>query len=70
MKKTQLKEYRAKSVAELRNDAQKLQATLSEVSVKIASSQEKNLKAKKNLRKDLAQILTVIKEKALKKEDK
>ncbi len=70
MKKAQLKEYKAKSVSELHKEAQKLQATLAEISVKIASSQEKNLKARKNLRRDLAQILTLAKEKELKKEIK
>ncbi len=70
MKKTQLKEYRTKTVADLKSEADKLKATLAEISVKIASSKEKNLKARKNVRRDLAQVLTLINEKNKKKEDK
>ncbi len=70
MKKIQLKEYRTKTVKELKKEADKLKATLADISVKIASSKEKNLKVGKNIRKDLAQIMTLINEKNKNKEDK
>ncbi|MCH7729924.1 50S ribosomal protein L29 [Patescibacteria group bacterium] len=65
MKKNDLNSLRAKTVAELRKEAAKRQVELSSFYAKIKAGQEKNLKRAKNARRDLAQILTLIRQKEL-----
>ena len=65
MKKKDLQSLRSKSIKELRKMAFDKKLEASEAFVKIKSGQEKNLKKVKNLRTDIAQILTAIKEKEI-----
>lgn len=65
MKKKDLQSLRSKSIKELKKTVTDKKLEASEVFVKIKSGQEKDLKKVKNLRTDIAQILTVIKEKEI-----
>lgn len=65
MKTKDFKDLKTKEVKELRKNANDLVLQLSKIKAKIASGQEKNLKGAKNLRRDIARILTLIKEKEI-----
>ena len=65
MKKKDLQETRSKDLQKLKDEADGKRLTISKASVEIKGSKEKNLKKVKNLRKDLAQTLTVIREKEI-----
>jgi|GEM_PF-930914 ribosomal protein L29 len=65
MKIKDLKDIRTKEMKEIRNLIGKKKIELLELMVKIKSGGEKNLKKVKNLRKDIAQILTIKREKEL-----
>jgi len=60
MKKHQLKELKKSSKEDLQKKADNLRAEIAQNSVKITAGRESNLKLIKNLRQDLAQILTLI----------
>ena len=62
MKKTELKNLKTKNLKDLEKFAKDKKLEIAKVLVKIASGQEKNLKKAKNLRRELAQTLTIIKE--------
>ena len=62
MKKTDLKNLRAKKVKELKDTVSKKKLEIAKILAKISAGQEKNLKKAKNLKKELAQTMTVIKE--------
>lgn len=70
MKKKDLKALRSKSANELRKMANEKRQKANKAFVEIKTGQEKNLKEVKNLRKDIAQILTVLKEKEIVEEEK
>lgn len=61
MKKRELEELRKSKMEDLQKKATELRAEIVQNSVKIAASEVTNLKLVKNLRKDLAQVLTLIK---------
>ncbi len=63
MKKRDLKNLRNKTVEELKNELSNLTRKRIEVQVKIISGKEKNLKAVSNLRRDIARVATLIREK-------
>lgn len=62
MKKTDLKNLRAKKVKDLKDTVSKKKLEIAKVLAKISAGQEKNLRKAKNLKKDLVQTLTLIKE--------
>lgn len=62
MQKTELKKIRAENPEELAKSIQGKKLEIARILAKISSGQEKNLKKAKNLKRDLAQVLTVIKE--------
>jgi len=68
MKKNKLKEIRLKTEEELKKEAEQIVQEITRLRLEIAASKIKNVKAVKNLKKDLAQIKTIIKEKGLKNE--
>lgn len=63
MKKNKLKEKRDLKPEELKKEADSLSAQLVKIRLEIASGRLKNKRAAKNLRRDRAQILSIIKEK-------
>lgn len=65
MKKEELKKLRAKDMKELEKVLNESQKQLGESSLKIVGAKEKNLKKVRNLRRDIAQILTIVREKEL-----
>ncbi len=68
MKKTELKELRTLNLKELETRLASLKKKWLETQVKISVGEEKNIKAARNLRRDIAQILGIITQK--KKESK
>lgn len=71
MKKTQLAKFREKKIVDLKKDVSEKKLEFLKVTADMKSAREKNLKKAKNIRRDTAQILTVLREKELlKKESK
>jgi len=68
MKKRELGELRELKVEELVKRVEGLRKDLDEVKVKIAVGEERNKKAAKKLKRDLAQILNIIAQKENKDE--
>jgi len=62
MKKKELKDLRTKEAKDLRKILSERQKELLAKNVELTSGKEKNLKASRNLRREIAQVLTVIKE--------
>lgn len=62
MKKTDLKSWRGKKVEELKKVVIEKRLLTLKTMVKVKAGQEKNLKKAKNLKKELAQMLTIIRE--------
>lgn len=62
MKKTELKGLRVKTAEELKKTISKKKLEIAKILAKISAGQEKDLKKARNLKKDLAQTLTVIRE--------
>lgn len=60
MKKRELGEMRELKAEELVKRAEGLRKSLAEMRIKIAVGEERNKKAAKKLKRDLAQILTII----------
>lgn len=65
MKKKELKTLREKTVKELEAQVEKLRLGAELAYAKTKVGQEKNVKKFRNERKDIAQILTIIKEKEI-----
>lgn len=70
MKKKELQELRIKKMAELRKLLSKRKKEADVTYGKMKAGQEKNLKKAKNLKRDIAQILTLIREKQFLEEEK
>lgn len=68
MKKKELIQLRKKSVKDLTVEAQKLREELSKAHIELAVGNVKNVRQVKNLRRDLAQILTILREKQIEAE--
>ena len=68
MKKKELKTLRTKSNKDLAKTLEKKRVELLKITLKIKAGEEKNVKKAKNLRIDISQILTVLKEKKLMEE--
>lgn len=69
MKKKDLTDLRNKKINELEKLLSKKRNELINTYAKIKAGQEKNLKKAKNIRRDIAQILTIIREKELLKKE-
>jgi ribosomal protein L29 len=69
MKKKDLTDLRNKKINELEKLVSKKRNELINTYAKIKAGQEKNLKKAKNIRRDVAQILTIIREKELLKKE-
>ncbi len=67
MKIKELKEIKNKEIKDLEKMVSKSKLELIKNQVKIAGGKEKNLKASWTLRKEIAQVLSIIKEKELTK---
>ena len=65
MKKKELYNLKSKPTEELRKIVLEKKTKLSMVKADIIASREKNLKAAKNLRHELGQILTIIRQKEI-----
>ncbi len=65
MKKKELKDLRTKDVADLRKMLAKKKKEVSGKRMDMAGAKEKNLKVVKNMRREIAQTLTVITEKEI-----
>ena len=65
MKKKDLKSLRSKKIEELKNMVETKRSEAANAHVKMMAGQEKNLKKAANLRREIAQILTLIKEKEI-----
>ena len=65
MKKNELQKTRIKKTEELKKLLDKKKVELTTVIVETGAGREKNPKKRKNLRRDIAQILTVLREKEL-----
>ena len=59
MKKKELNQFRTKGKAEVDKELVRLEKSLKEARLNIASGKESNLKEVKNIRKDIAQLLTI-----------
>jgi ribosomal protein L29 len=70
MKKKDLQALKSKSIEELKKMVSDKKKEADEAFIKTKAGQEKNLKKVKNLRKDIAQILTLVKEKEIVEEEK
>lgn len=68
MKKKELIQLRKKSVKDLTVEAQKLREEISKAHIELAVGNVKNVRQVKNLRRDLAQILTILREKQIETE--
>ncbi len=65
MKKKEFQEIRNKKIAELEKLVSKRKQEVIGLQAKVKAGQEKNLKKAKNLRREIAQILTLIREKEI-----
>lgn len=61
MKKSKLKEARTKDILELKKDLNQVQEQLAKTRLELLSGKIKNVRAVKNLRRDIAQLNTLIK---------
>lgn len=63
MKKNELSQKRNKELEELRKELKEKRQELVKVRLEVSTGKIKNKRASKNLKKDIAQLLTLIKEK-------
>lgn len=69
MKKKQLKSIRTKEEKEIKKILDDKRKSASELYAKMKVGQEKNSRKVKMLRRDISQILTILKEKEIKREE-
>lgn len=69
MKKRDLKELRVKKTEEIIKMVSDRKAELVKLAIKVKSGEEKNLKKMKNIRGEIARLLTITKEKELIEEE-
>lgn len=71
MKKKEFAELKSKEISDLLKMVKAKKTELAKLGPKVISGQEKNLKKAANIRKEVAQILTLVREKEIfKKEEK
>ena len=68
MKKKDYNELKSKEISELAKTVKVKKAELAKLGPKVISGEEKNLKKAANLRREVAQMLTLIREKEILKE--
>lgn len=66
MKKRELSNLRSKDLKELQKQLYQLRSKVATIAPKIAAGVHSNLKEKKNLRRDIAQILSIMQQKSTK----
>ena len=69
MKKKDLVDLKTKEVKDLNKILGDKKAELEKIMVNVSVGKEKNLKSAKNLRRDISQILTMVKEKEILKKE-
>ncbi len=69
MKKKDFKELKTKEVSELKKIADSKKTDLAKVVPSLKAGKEKNLKKAKNLKKEIAQMLSLITEKGIMKKE-
>lgn len=69
MKRKDLVDLRSKEVKDLNKILGEKKAELEKVMVNVPAGKEKNLKKANNLRRDISQILTIIREKEIRKKE-
>lgn len=60
MKRKQLSEFHTKSMTELANELKTLKSKQMEAQVAVVTGKDRNVKDLRNLRRDIAQILSII----------
>jgi hypothetical protein len=70
MKKKELKLYRTKELPKVMNEIAEKRVEINKAILNLKIAKEKNLKKAKNLKRDLSQILTIIREKQIEGETK
>lgn len=65
MKKNELSQAKSETLQELRKKLKEKKQELAKVRLEISTGKIKNKRASKNLRKDIAQLLTLIREKEI-----
>jgi ribosomal protein L29 len=65
MKRNMLRDLRSKKLTDLEKMASEKRAEVDKARAEMKASKEQNLRKVKNLRRDLAQILTVVREKEI-----
>ncbi len=65
MQKKELQEIRTRDLSKLKKEVEAKKLEVYKFNAEVKVSQEKNLKKGKNLRRDLSQILTIIRERQL-----
>lgn len=65
MKRNLLRDLRNKEIGDLEKMANEKRAEVNKTKAEMKASKENNLRKAKNLRRDLAQILTIIREKEI-----
>lgn len=65
MKKKELSQLRTKSIDELAKTAAQLNEEIAQLSLEVKVGKHKNVRTIKNKRRELAQVLTVLREKEL-----
>lgn len=65
MKKKDLTELKGKEIKDLLKTLKEKKGELAKVEIDIKAGKEKNLKKGNNLRRDIARILTIVKEKKI-----
>jgi ribosomal protein L29 len=65
MKRNMLRDLRSKKLTDLEKMASEKRAEVDKARAEMKASKEQNLRKAKNLRRDLAQILTVVREKEI-----
>ncbi len=63
MKRNQLKEARSRKIEELKKDLDEAKRNLAKTKLELLSGKNKNMRAVSLLRKDIAQLLTILNEK-------
>jgi len=69
MKRKDLVDLKTKEVKDLNKILGDKKAELEKVMVNVSVGKEKNLKKAKNLRRDISQILTIVREKEIRKKE-
>ena len=70
MKKKELKTFREKDIKTLRKEVEKMKKEFVLAWAEIRGGKEKNVNKARNIKKDIAQLMTIIREKELMEEER